>query len=532
MPQVQATRDYFKFCPGEEHVKISNAICRGRRRSHFPKCPGCQFNDDEKDQGRETQSQERLRSLSQVESLFRISDARAAYPIPLSLDAAWRVGHASAQYLHGKLRAYDRADPSAKCLVVGRDTRASSQPICEAMIEGVRASGMDVIDIGVVDTPQVYFAVNHFKACGGIEITGSEDGPDINGFKFCNAKTLPIAIDTGLTSIRDLATRVPKHPTGMTAKFSQSDLRRAYVPFLHAALKGTERSTRRLKIVVDASNGVAGKWITPIFESLDRITVVPMNFEHEGIFTHEPSPLLSSANFELRRIVKELEADLGVCFDADASSCAFVDDKAALAPHDLLCALMGRRLLQREPSSNFVLDVRASAAVAEEIGRAGGVVLPERIGEPSMKKTMSGSSAVLGADLDGRFYFRDGFFCESGFLALLHVVAVLLDADKKLSDLLRPIQRYRVAREVIFRNPNRDDAIRQLADAHPDGEMMELSGLRIRYPDWWIHVRPGVGKDVLLVNIETRTRKALDQKLAELKPILGERLSPNSNLGV
>lgn len=523
MDDAQSTADYYRFCSGEEEIKISNAICRGRRRSHYPNCHACQFNDDEKGLAATAAEAVDVNALSPIESVFRPHDICATVPAPLSQDVAWRIGHATAQYLRAKLRGYDRADPDARSVIVGRDMRTHSPTLQQALIEGIRAAGLDVLDLGTVDTPQIYFAVNHTRACGGIQTTGGHEPAEYNGFVICGTKAVPITVETGLASIRDLAARVPKHQTGTIAQLKERDLSQPYADFVRGFLLAKRTLPRPLKVVVDAGNGMAGKWLPVVFRGIRKLTIIPMNYKRDGQFQHDPNPVPLKNTREMRRLVRERKADLGVCFSGDASQCVFADEKGTTVPADMMITLLAKMFLGREPGANVLLDLRASRAASEEIERAGGLPVLARVGPLFMKKTMSERKAVFGGDISGRFYYRDNFFCESGLLTFAHVLNMMISTSRALSELVRPIQRYRSSGERRFPCPDTDGAVKEISDAHREADIDNLDGITVRYPDWWFNVRPNRAESLLRVTLEARTRKLVDQKLSELHSLVGYR---------
>lgn len=527
MAESDSTTDYRRFCPGEDLIKISDAVCRGRRRSNFPKCPGCQFNDDEhgESDAPPVAAGAKPRHAAAVEAVFKAYDVRGIVPDPLSEDVAWRVGHATAQFLRSKLRGYERADPSARAIVVGRDMRTHSPGMRDALVDGIRATGVDVLDIGMIDTSQIYFAVNHFGACGGIQTTASHNPAEYNGFKICGAKGVPIGQDTGLTSIRDIASRVPVHETGTQAGQSRHDLSEPYREFVLGFLRGGDGLSRPLKVVVDASNGMAGRWFPIVFDGLENLTVVPLNFEHDGTFVHDPNPLVAANLKSMRKAVKEHNADFGACFDGDADRCMFVDQKAAIIGCDLITALLARSFLERDQGAAIVYDLRSSRIVSETIRQAGGVPVRERVGHAFMKRTMAERNAVFGGELSGHFYFRDNFYCDSGLIAFICVLNALTDSGKTLGELIRPIQKYRSSGEVNFECPDKDAVIRQIPEQFPDAEIDDLDGVTVQYPDWWFNVRKSNTEPLLRLNLEARTKKIVDQRIADIAPLLGERVA-------
>ena len=536
----QSAADYCKFCPGEEQVKISDAICRGRRRTHFPKCHGCRFNDDEKPLAAPSAADSSA-PAPPIENLLRPHDICGPVPALRSADVAWRIGYAAAQFLHGRLRGYDRADPMAKSLLVGRDLRPESAEIQRPLIQGIRTAGVDVIDVGLIDTPQLYFAVYHLGAGGGLQTTGGSLPAGYNGFIICGSKGAHITTETGLVSIRDIALRVPKHQTGAASQLTEKDLTGPYRDFVRGALRGRDRLVKPLRVVIDASNGVAGRWVPILFDDVENLTVTPLNFEPAEVFHHDPNPTDPANTRDLRRLVKETKADFGVCFDGDASSCAFIDERGNVVRSDRLAGVLARMFVGRHAGAAVVLDLRSTRAAFEEIERAGGVPLASRPDIVSMKRAMSEHGAVFGADLDGRFYFRDGWFGESATLAFTQVLNLLTDSDRKLGDLIRPLCRYRSTGELSFPCPDPARAIQQLAAACGDAEITHFEGLVVRYPDWWFIARPEPARPAgveaprpsprtrdaapdsgpaVLITLEARTQSTLDEKLAQLPSLL------------
>lgn len=523
MAGIQPASDYFRYCPGEEQIKISTAICRGRRQAHYPKCHGCQFNDDEKGLPLPAPAQDRAKAVSLIESCFRPHDVLGTYPSPLSTDVAWRIGHAAGQYLHGRLRGLDRANPNVRSIIIGRDNRPHSETLEQALIDGISATGIEVLRIGIVDAPRVYFEVGHQGACGGIHVTGGRHEAPFSGFRICGAKGLPIASETGLASIRDIAVRVPRHQTGTTTAARDLDTSRLYGDFVRRNLIGGNALPRPIKLVVDAAGGVAANSFPAIFDGIAGLECVPLNFEAGIRPDAAPNPAAPANLAGLRRAVKQHRADLGVGFDGDATRCLFVDDKGIAVGADIMAALLARRFLEREPGATIVFDHRFSVVMAEEVQRAGGLPVRERVGHVFIKKTMSERHAVFGADMSGRFYFRDNFFCESGMLAVVHTLNLLCESGRRLSDLVRPVSRYRLAGPMRFDCGDSGTTLRRVMGEHHEAEVENFDGLTIRYPDWWFNLRPTHDARHVQLTIEARTKKLVEQRLAELEPLLGTR---------
>ncbi len=527
-----ADRDDYRYCPGEEDIRISDAICLGRRRANFRKCPGCQFNDDE--QGREAvyqpsaptpaQSQQSpidMDKRDMIDKVFKAYDVRATVPDPLNEEVAWRVGNATAQFLRTTLTGYDRSDSRMNTLIVGRDMRKHSPSLCRAFIEGAASVGTPVIDIGMIDTPQIYFATNHMPCCGGTQTTASHNPAEYNGFKICGPKGKPVGSETGLKEIERIARAIARHEVPELTPVQQMDLSEEYRRFLHKFL----REPRPLKAVIDASNGMAGRWFPIIFNGVPNLQIIPLNFEHDGEFVHPPNPLVADNLAQLQQAVREHGADFGACFDGDADRCMFVDENADIVRCDLITALLAADYLRENPGATIVYDLRSSRIVPEAIEKAGGVPRRERVGHVFMKRTMADHNAVFGGELSGHFYFRDFWFCDCGMLAFIAVVNALTRSTKPLSTLVEPLNIYATSGEQNFENDDPEGTFKKLADKYHDADIDYLDGISVHYEDWWFNVRSSNTEPLLRLNMEAPNDKTLNQKLAELTPLLGQSVA-------
>lgn len=525
MADSAETRDYFRYCPGEEEIKLSNAVCRGRRRSNYFKCKGCQFNDEEKAAAdRVDRPSGPVDAGEAIARVFKAYDVRGLVPDPLSENAAWRIGYATAQFLRTKISAVEMVTPSAKTVVVGRDIRTHSPALQSALMDGIRASGLDVVNVGLIDTPQLYFAVGHLSACGGVQTTASHNPAAWNGFKICGAGGKPVGTGTGLESIRDIACRVPRHQTGTTARLTDLDLTAPYKAFVRGFLIDQPALPRPIKVVVDASNGCAGRWFPLLFGDVGGLAVRALHFEHDGTFVHEPNPLIDANLRALRETVVAEKADLGACFDGDADRCVFVDEKGAILRCDLITALLARAFLERNPGAAVVYDLRSSRTVRDEILRAGGVPVRERVGHAFMKKTLAERNAVFGGELSGHFYFRENAFCDSAFIAFAHVLNLLAAGARKMSELVKPFRKYHASGEINFENAEPEATFARLLERFQDAECDQLDGLTVAYPDWWFNIRKSNTEPLLRLNLEANTKKLMDEKLKLLAPLLGKRV--------
>jgi len=511
---------YRRCCRDQPKVPISDAVCAGRRRANYGPCRGCEFNDDEAGTASAWLSATPRKpdeNPTMIDEIFKAYDVRATYPDMLNEDVAWRIGNATATFLRACLRGMDRSDPKTNAIVVGRDMRKSSPTLCEALIEGARSTGADVIDVGMTDTPQIYFAVNHLSCGGGVQTTASHNPGHYNGFKISGQKGVPVGADTGLNDICAITKNIVRHVTGTQGKLTRQDLSAEYKTFVRSFLQ----TPRKLKIAVDASNGMAGRWVPILFGDIPEVELVCMNMEHDGEFVHEPNPLVEANLSQVRDEVRRTGADFGICFDGDADRLMVVDEEARIVACDLITALMAPQFLDRRPGAAVVYDLRSSRVVAEEIKKAGGVPRRERVGHAFMKKALSSSKGVFGGELSGHFYFQDNFYCDSGMLAFVHLINTVTRLDRPLSELIAPLRRYTQSGERNFENQDKDGTIKNLAEVYKDAKVDFLDGITVQCERWWFNVRKSNTEPLLRLNLEAETPELAEEKMADVARHLG-----------
>ncbi len=451
-------------------------------------------------------------------SIFKAYDIRGLYPDQLDEEAAWKIGHATAQFLRSLLRGYERGQANSQSLCVGRDMRIHSDSLAKALIEGMNTAGANVIDIGVIDTPQIYFAINHLGTCGGVQVTASHNPAQYNGFKISGMQARPIGKDTGLKEIKHIATALLHTKGTINGSVEKYDL---VADYKQHVLKFLNTNIKPLKIVIDASNGMAGKMVPVIFGDLP-VEIIDLNFSHDGTFKHDPNPLVEENLSELKSTVIKKKADVGVCFDGDADRLIMVDEDGNTIGCDLLTGLMVPYFLERKPKSAIVYDLRSSLVVKEEIEKHGGTPRRERVGHAYMKKTLRDAHAVFGGELSGHFYYQDNFYADSGMITLVHMLNILSSANKPLSKLIKPIQRYYSSGEINFEVEDKEAAMKVLKRQYADGKYDDLDGITIQFKDWWFNCRPSNTEPLLRLNIEAKSSKMLKARLEEIKAVLGE----------
>lgn len=433
--------------------------------------------------------------------VFKAYDVRGLYPSELDEEGAYAIG-----------RAYvERFEP--KAIAVGRDVRLSSPTMAEAFARGACEAGADVVDIGMVGTEMVYYAVGTQGLDGGAAITASHNPKEYTGLKIVRRGALPVGSDSGLLEVRDRALALTDPAGGRTP----GDVREqdVYAGFAAKVLSFVDLdAVQPLRVVIDAANGTAGAMLRPLLERLP-VDAIRCFFEPDGSFpNHEPNPLLPENREFIMAKVTEEGADLGIAFDGDADRCFFVDDTGQFVPGDFVTALLAASMLEKEAGGTIIYDVRASWAVRDTVEALGGTALPNRVGHAFIKLRMREVDAVFAGEVSGHYYFRDFFQADSGTIPALLLLELVSKRGEKLSEILRPFrERYFLTGEINVRVDDVALTLQELKERFADqGEISHLDGISVTAEDWHMNVRPSNTEPLLRLNLE-----ALDPALMERK---------------
>lgn len=448
--------------------------------------------------------------------IFKAYDVRGLYPSQLNEDMAYKIGLAAQHIFDDEDRALAKLPNT---IVVGRDMRSHSEPIEDALVNGLRDAGFDVLSIGLATTPMSYFAVGFLGTLGGVQVTASHNPKDYNGLKLSRANARPVSGDHGIPLLESSVAEgnLPKADTrgGLT----QGDIFKEYGDMLLGRLQND--GGRRLKVVADAANGM-GTLYLPLLEAAG-IDVIPLYFELDGTFpNHEANPLKSENLRDLQAAVKEHGADLGVSFDGDGDRSAFVDEQGTMVGSDLSTALIAGELLEREPGKAVVYDLRSSRAVAEYIEEKGGRPIRERVGHSFIKATLRKEDGIFGGELAGHYYFRDTYTADNSLLAVFEMLNLLWKTGQPLSELVQPLRRYAKSEETNFQVEDKQGKIDLLAKRYGDGEVDYLDGITVQHDSWWFNVRPSNTEPYLRLVCEAQDDALLAEKMGELVGLLGE----------
>jgi phosphomannomutase len=424
--------------------------------------------------------------------VFKAYDVRGIYPGELDESGAYAIG-----------RAYvEQFEP--RRMAVGRDMRLSSPNMAAAVIRGAAEAGAEVLDLGLVGTEMVYFAVGELELDGGIEVTASHNPKEYTGMKIVRRGALPVGGESGLLDVRDRALKIDDAAGAAPATVTPYDIWPAYVDRVLSFIDVD--ALRPLKVVIDAANGMAGAMLPPVLERLP-IEVKRCYFDPDGSFpNHEPNPLLpENREFIVAKTLEE-GADLGVAFDGDADRCFFVDDTGEFVPGDFATALLAESVLAKEPGAKIIYDVRASWAVPETIERAGGTPLVNRVGHAYIKHRMRKEHAAFGGEVSGHYYFREFSQADSGVVPFLLMLELVSKSGRTLSELLaRYRSEYFITGEI--NTPVADVALKlqELKERYAsEGTVSHLDGVSFDADDWHFNVRPSNTEPLLRLNLEAR----------------------------
>jgi phosphomannomutase len=441
---------------------------------------------------------------------FHAYDIRGIYNLDFDKNDVYKIGF----FIPGLLKT-DK-------VLVGRDVRLSSPEIYEYLTKGITDAGADVFDAGLATTPMIYWLTAQHNFDASVMITASHNGKEYNGLKVSRANAMPVAYDSGLSIIEDwMKTRdvVPAEKKGRIVEF---DKRGEYLGFL-AQYKPA--GLEDLNISIDCSNGMAALLIKDLLGDVPHYIFD----ELDGSFpNHEANPLIPENTVAIRQEVVKNSSDLGIIFDGDADRVMFIDEKGKFISPDLMIALMGHYFLKDNENVTVIQDIRTSKAVGEYLNRIKPVdVYTWRVGRAFAAPKLKEINGLFGGELAGHYYFRDFNYSDSGIMAMLIILNVIIGMKQKgktLSGLIDDIKAYSNSGEINFRIEDKKGAMEAVREHFSAVEkpvkFMDFDGYRLEYPDWWFNIRPSNTEPYLRLIVEARTDELLGSKVAEIKEII------------
>jgi phosphomannomutase len=448
--------------------------------------------------------------------IFKAYDIRGLYGTELTAELGRRIGNALVRLL------------GARRLVVGQDMRTHSPELADAVAAGMRDAGCQVIRLGLASTPMTYYAIGSLDCDGGLVVTASHNPGQYNGLKLCRRGAVPISGDTGIADLERMCREPSPPPVAVRGGEERVDLLSDYAD--HVARFA--RIAHPVALSIDAANGMAGHTLPSILARLPQVTAHTLLMEPDGNFpVHEANPLVVENLAWVADLVRRHGDRLGVSFDGDADRCCFVDERGEPVGADLMTALLARALLADRGPAPILYDLRSSWVVKEEIERAGGEPIRERVGHSFIKATMRRRGALFGGELSGHFYFADNFTTDSGVIAMVTALSVLDRPEyrhRPFSAIMAELRRYHATGEINFHVADKDGAIAELRRRYADGRQDNLDGITVEYGDlahpawWWFNVRASNTEPLLRLNLEAVSPELRDAKRDELIELLGE----------
>jgi phosphomannomutase len=400
-----------------------------------------------------------------------------------------------------------RLSGGAGALVVGRDMRTSSPLMAAAFVDGVLSRGVNVVDIGLSSTDQLWFASGWLDLPGAM-FTASHNPSQYNGIKFCLAGAKPITSAT-LAEIADRAGAAEPLLPVAPGERSEQDLLPAYATYLHSLVDLT--GIRRLRVVADAGNGMAG-YTLPAVLGGDDLELIGLFLDLDGDFpNHPPNPLEPENLLDAQAAVRENAADLALVFDGDADRCFIIDERGAVVNPSVITAMIASQELSREPGAIIVCNKITSRVVSEVVLAEGGKIVISRVGHTFVKAAMAEHNAIFGGEHSAHYYFRDFWGADTGMLAALYVLAAAGHSDRPLSELVARFDRYAASGEINSLVSDQQMIMNRVAAAFAGrGEQDRLDGLTVSGPDWWVNVRPSNTEPLLRLNVEAADQETME----------------------
>jgi len=446
-------------------------------------------------------------------SIFKAYDVRGLVDTEITADFCFATGVAFARFIQ------QEREPGT--VVIGEDMRPSSPVFADAFSAGVTSQSLDVIRIGLASTDMLYFAAGKLNMPGAM-FTASHNPAEYNGIKMCLSGARPIGKESGLLTIEKFVEEgSPIELRSVGVERRQPMLEEYVQHLLNLVDLG---SMRKLKVVIDAGNGMAGYTAPAVFQGLN-VEVIELFFELDGTFpNHEANPIDPKNLQDLSKAVKKHKADIGLAFDGDADRCFLVDEKGDLVNPSALTALIADRALASDPGSTIIYNLISSRTVKEVIEENGGTAVRSRVGHSYIKKMMAETGAIFGGEHSGHFYFRDFWRADSGMLAALHALAALSESKGTLSQLLHTYNRYSSSGEI---NSVVSDAksVMESIESHYLAIVGittdHLDGLTVESTDWWFNVRASNTEPLLRLNVEANSDALMKKVSTQVLALIG-----------
>ncbi|MDO8486453.1 MAG: phosphomannomutase/phosphoglucomutase [Candidatus Staskawiczbacteria bacterium] len=440
-------------------------------------------------------------------TIFKSYDIRGIYPNELNEETAYKIGRSFVKYT------------KAKSVAIGQDARISSPALFNALSKGITAEGSNVYDLGQVPTECLYFSVGKYDFNSGIMITASHNPKEYNGFKMLKKEGNNIEIIRG----QDLQSLVESGFSGQPedsqknitkGTVNKKDIWQDYIN--HIVSFVNLDNLKPFKVVIDASNGVAGLAISKLGDKLP-VKIFLLNYEPDGNFpNHSPNPLLTGSTDQIKREIGKEGADFGFIFDGDADRIFLVDENGWLVRADVTLLLLAKYFLQKNPRSAIAYNAICSKAVPEFIKKWGGKPVRTKVGFVNVRTGLLENDGVVGGELSGHYCFKDNYYLDSGMMGFLTLLQIISEQHKKVSELAQELSPYAKSSELNFKIDNKEEVLDKIKNKYTDGKQDYLDGITVEYDNWWFNVRASQTEPLLRLTIEADAKDLLEEKQKEL----------------
>jgi phosphomannomutase len=453
--------------------------------------------------------------MSSELTCFKAYDVRGQLGTELDVDIAYRIGRAFGQYLEPKI------------IVVGSDIRLTSEELKGALSEGLLDAGVDVIDIGMTGSEEIYFATKYLGLDGGVEVTASHNPMDYNGMKLVRSEARPISADTGLFDIKRIAEENVFSPTERRGTLSKQSILDPYVDHLMTYVD--IKSFKPLKLVINSGNGAAGHVIDAIEERFKAskvpIEIIKVHNEPDGTFPNGiPNPILHENRQDTIDAVIKNGADMGIAFDGDFDRCFLFDENGQFIEGYYIVGLLSDAFLQKNPGSKIIYDPRLTWNTLNIVKEAGGEAIMSKSGHAFIKERMRKEDAIYGGEMSAHHYFRDFSYCDSGMIPWLLVAELLCMKSMPLSKMVKErIAKFPSPGEVNSKLENPKKAIERVLTEYKEEALVidKTDGISLEFEEWRFNLRSSNTEPVVRLNVESRGNiKLMKEKTLEILNIL------------
>lgn len=440
-----------------------------------------------------------------TQSIFKAYDIRGKVPDELTPQVARAVGRALADFL-----------PAGE-IALGRDMRPDSSELASAISAGLIEQGRVVVDLGLITSDMMYYAVGQYGFAGGAMVTASHNPGEYNGIKLTAKGVAPIGEASGLQVIKQTIIDDSYKPALAGGSVRLIDILDGWVE--HALTFAPNLAA--LKVGIDAGNGMGGI-IVPELQKLTKLIISGLYLELDGTFPNHPANPLAFENLkDLIELVKANQLDCGIAFDGDGDRAFMIDENAEVVSASVLGAILSQHFLKLSPGATILYNAITSRIVPETIASAGGQAIRTKVGHSFIKAEMRQHGAVFACEHSGHFYFQDNYNADSGLIAALCVLDIISSSGKKLSELCQPFrEKYVDSGEINFEVSDKAKTIALVSEHYSDGQTDNLDGTTISYPDWWFNLRPSNTEPLLRLNIEAKNQQTLKQQLEDISKII------------